>query len=94
MKTLGVVYISILSLFMPYLNVANTEYLSNVGIVTYFINDKKGVTNRSRLLIYRWVVLLMTCSIAFVTDKVEIVENISGSLCIPAISYGLPVNEY
>ena len=79
---------------MPYLNIVNTEYLSDVGIVTYFINDKKGVVNRTRLLIYRWIVLILTCLIAFFTNKVEIVENISGSLYIPALSYGLPVNHF
>lgn len=92
MNSLGLIYIFVLTLFMPYLNISNSEYVANFGWVTKFINDDEGIVNRGKLLIYRWGLLLLTCSIAFITDKVEIVLNLCGSLAVPFVSFSLPVN--
>lgn len=56
-----------------------------------FIQNKNKSTNRSRLLIYRWLLLLITSASALLTDKIEIVLNLAGSIAIPIISFYLPV---
>jgi len=87
----GVVFVLVLLIFIPLYNISNTEYLENYRFFSLMLHYKNGEINRRRLLIFRWAVFLLTTSLALLTDKVEVVLNLVGSLFIPIISYHIPV---
>lgn len=91
MQSLGLLFSLVLLLFIPLYNIANSEFLESYSFISKFVNDKTGEKNRGRLLLYRWALFILTCSIALVTDKIEIVLNIGGCVAIPLVSFYMPV---
>lgn len=93
MQALGLVFCFVLLIFIPLYNISNSEFLESFGFISKLINEKNGEKNRFRLLIYRWLVFIITCSFALITDKIEIILNLGGVLAIPLVSFYLPVNK-
>lgn len=79
--------------FVPLYNISNSEFFEVFPFVSRFIHNKDGSVNRMRLLIYRWILLGITASFALLTDEIEIVLNLAGSVAIPIISFYLPVSR-
>jgi len=92
MQSLGIAFCLVILLFCPLYNIANSEFLASFQIVSKFINNKQGNTNRSKLLIYRWALFAFSCSFALITDKIEIILNLAGVIVIPILSFWLPVS--
>jgi hypothetical protein len=80
-------------LFVPLYNLANSEFLEIFNFISKFIYNKNGSMNRTKLLTYRWTLLLITSFFALLTDEVEVVLNLAGSIAIPIISFYLPVSS-
>lgn len=92
MQSLGLIFSFSLMLFVPLYNLANSEFLEVFNFVSKFIYNKNGSMNRAKLLAYRWTLLLLTSATALLTDEVEVVLNLAGSIAIPIISFYLPVS--
>ena len=97
MHSLSMMFGVVVTLFLPLFNIAMSEMLEDFSIVTKFLQLEEGgrkipdEKSRSRLLIYRICLLLLTISFAFLTDKVEVVLNFSGALLIPIICFYIPI---
>lgn len=78
-------------LFVPLYNISNSEFLEVFPRISKFIHNKNRSVNRGKLLVYRWILLFITASFALLTDDIEVVLNLAGSVAIPIISFYLPV---
>jgi hypothetical protein len=76
---------------VPLYNISNSEFLEIFNFVSKFIYNKNGSMNKGKLLSYRWLLLLITSFFALLTDEIEVVLNLAGSVAIPIISFYLPV---
>lgn len=88
---LGVVFCFCLVMFVPMYNISDSELLIHFDVIARNIKDQNGQISRSRLLIFRWLLFIVSCLLGFITDKIEIVMNLGGSVVIPIISFYLPV---
>ena len=88
---LGVVFCFCLVMFVPMYNISDSELLIHFDVIGRNIKDKNGQINRTKLLIFRWLLFIVSCMLGFITDKIEIVMNLGGSVVIPIISFYLPV---
>jgi amino acid permease len=88
---LGVVFCFCLVMFVPMYNISDSELLIHFDSIGNRIKDKDGQINKTKLLFFRWILFILSCLLGFITDKIEIVMNLGGSIVIPIISFYLPV---
>lgn len=94
LKAAGVIFSLALLAYAPMYNIATSEFLENFMIFSKFINLKNGEKNRSNLLIYRWILIILTSLLALASNKVEIFFNILTMFALPFIGYYLPVSVW
>ena len=59
--------------------------------VKNYLKDKTQNVKPFRLFTFRALMITVSCMIAYLTDKVEVVINLGGALVIPIISFYLPM---
>jgi amino acid permease len=91
MYLIGVVFCVCLVLFVPMLNISNSDLLEHYEFVGLHIRGSDGLRSNTRLVIFRLLLFIVSAAPAFITNKIELVMNIEGSLVIPFISYYIPV---
>ena len=91
MYYLGVAFCFCLIMFVPMYNIADSELLEHYEAIGSKLKNSDGEMNRTKLLLFRWCLFLISCAPAFLTDKIELVMNLGGSLVIPVISFYVPV---
>lgn len=91
MYFLGAAFCLCLIMFVPMYNIADSELLEHYQVIGSRLKNADGEMDRSKLLLFRWTLFLLSCAPAFLTDKIELVMNLGGSLVIPVISFYIPV---
>lgn len=90
--TMGVVFCIFLLLFMPMFNITNSDLFEHVPLIRKWIYDPiSGQRNRVKLTIFRLILFSLSSLPALLTDKIELVINVCGSLAIPFISFYIPL---
>ena len=89
--TIGLLYSLTLILFIPLLNIANSEQLQEISIIKSCIEVDAGELSVITLVVFRWLLLILTIAPAMLTNKIEVVLEFSGSLVVPFISFYIPV---
>lgn len=87
----GIAYSAVLIIFVPLYNIANSDMLETFDWIKKRIQDKDGDKDRTRLIIFRWIIMGCFSILALLTEDVTIVFNFAGGLAIPFISFHLPV---
>lgn len=81
-----------LTLFVPLYNIANCEILEEFKWAKKLLfSTKTGKFSQQRLFIFRVSVMILSCSVAYITDEVAIVINLAGALVIPLLVFYLPI---
>lgn len=91
MYYMGVAFCVSLIPFVPIFNIASSELIEQFGFFKSIFKDPSGTTRRVPLLLFRYLLFVVSCSPALITDKIELVMNLGGSLIIPVISFFIPV---
>ena len=89
--SLGVLFSATLALFMPLLVITNSKLLQENTIIRSRLSDSAGDISTPRLFMFRCLLLIVTAAPALLTDQVEIIIGLSGSLVVPFIGFYIPV---
>ena len=87
----GLVFCFALLLFIPLNNISNSEILQDRSFIKALLQDASGQPSAIRLILFRWLLLLLATLPALITDKVELVLGVTGSLVVPMISLLIPL---
>jgi len=91
MYFIGVAFCFCLLMFIPMYNIADSELLVHFPSIGDNLKDSEGEIDRFKLLLFRWFLFILSCAPGLLTDKIELVMNLGGSIVIPVISFFLPV---
>ena len=89
--TFGLIFCVALVLFIPLMNITNSEVLQDRSFVKAMLHDTSGQPSMVRLILLGWLLLLVSALPALVTDKIKIVLGVTGSLVAPIISLLIPL---
>jgi amino acid permease len=86
----GVAYCTVLIIFVPLHNIANSEMLEGYQWVSKLILDKDGEKSRPKLVLFRLMCFAVFSILALITEDVTVVFNLVGGLAVPYLSFYLP----
>lgn len=87
----GLIFCVCLLLFVPMFNIADSDLLEHYEFIGLRLRDETGKRNTTRIIAFRWILFIISALPAFITNKIELVMNIEGSVVIPFISFYIPV---
>ena len=92
MNIVGLIFCVVIAVFVPLFNIANSEFLEVFKQISGFINNKNGEKNRTRLLIYRWILFVVTTAFSFIGRGINDYLALISVLTIPIASFYIPVS--
>lgn len=87
----GLVFCMALILFFPMYNISNSEILQERPWFKNMLQTETGEISTVKLVLFRWLLLILSAAPALITNRVELIVGFSGSLVAPLISFYLPV---
>lgn len=87
----GVIFCLCLVMFVPMFNISDSDLLEHYDFIGRHLRDSDGNRSTFRLVVFRCLLFILSAFPAFVTNKVELVMGLEGSVVIPFISFFIPV---